>query len=74
MLTEQLRDKVYGSNKVGSTDFGVKQKVNPYSWVGGGLKGARVVVWDPLGQSHKTTKVGWMAEVTESRADRLPCK
>ena len=36
------------------------------------MKGARVVVWDPLGQSHKTTKVGWMAEVTESRADLCP--
>ena len=38
------------------------------------MKGARMEVWDPLGQSQKTTKVGWMAEVSESRADRLPCR
>ena len=52
----------------------VKHKVNPDSWVGGGLKDARSRLWDPLGQSQTTNEVGWVAEVTESRANRLPCR
>ena len=42
---DKLRDQI----QVGSTSAQVKQRVNYHSLVGGGLKGAKLRPWNPLG-------------------------
>ena len=68
----QIWDKLLGSNKVGSTGLKVKSLVNIHSLVGGGLSDAKSEVWDPLGQSQTTTKVGWVEQVCWDRARACP--
>ena len=58
LVLSQFWDRPRGPNKVGSTILGVKQKVQNYSLVGGGLKGTKNNSPKPLYWPQTTTKGG----------------
>ena len=59
---------------MGSTEIEVKQMVNIWSLVGGGMKGARFMAWGPLDWLENHHQVVVVVVSADAAEGTLPCK